>query len=159
MNYNLEKLSYKIEQLKANNKPLRKNILTCQEEIRSINHQNKLEIKKLEKSIKDKYNIIKGQISVYKKKYGDNMELYNKLVGRINGTLKETDIENNNLNNDNCDKYNNYNKHNNYLSDRNSLYNTQSTFYKSNEKQNLRKSYFSPEKIQMNNNNKNIYFY
>ena len=28
VNYNLEKLSYKIEQLKANNKPLRKNILT-----------------------------------------------------------------------------------------------------------------------------------
>ena len=157
--YNLEKLSYKIEQLKANNKPLRKNILTCQEEIKSINNHNKLEIKKLEKSIKDKYNVIKGQISVYKKKYGDNMELYNKLVGRINGTLKETDIENNNLNDDNCDKYNNYNKNNNYLSDRNSLYNTQSTFYKSNEKQNLKNRFFSPQKSQMNYYNNKIYFY
>ena len=157
--YNLEKLSYKIEQLKANNKPLRKNILTCQEEIKSINNHNKLEIKKLEKSIKDKYNVIKGQISVYKKKYGDNMELYNKLVGRINGTLKETDIENNNLNDDNCDKYNNYNKNNNYLSDRNSLYNTQSTFYKSNEKQNLKNRFFSPQKSQMNFYNNKIYFY
>ena len=157
--YNLEKLSYKIEQLKANNKPLRKNILTCQEEIKSINNHNKLEIKKLEKSIKDKYNVIKGQISVYKKKYGDNMELYNKLVGRINGTLKETDIENNNLNDDNYDKYNNYNKNNNYLSDRNSLYNTQSTFYKSNEKQNLKNRFFSPQKSQMNYYNNKIYFY
>ena len=157
--YNLEKLSYKIEQLKANNKPLRKNILTCQEEIKSINNHNKLEIKKLEKSIKDKYNVIKGQISVYKKKYGDNMELYNKLVGRINGTLKETDIENNNLNDDNYDKYNNYNKNNNYLSDRNSLYNTQSTFYKSNEKQNLKNRFFSPQKSQMNFYNNKIYFY
>ena len=157
--YNLEKLSYKIEQLKANNKPLRKNILTCQEEIKSINNHNKLEIKKLEKSIKDKYNVIKGQISVYKKKYGDNMELYNKLVDRINGTLKETDIENNNLNDDNCDKYNNYNKNNNYLSDRNSLYNTQSTFYKSNEKQNLKNRFFSPQKSQMNYYNNKIYFY
>ena len=157
--YNLEKLSYKIEQLKANNKPLRKNILTCQEEIKSINNHNKLEIKKLEKSIKDKYNVIKGQISVYKKKYGDNMELYNKLVGRINGTLKENDIENNNLNDDNCDKYNNYNKNNNYLSDRNSLYNTQSTFYKSNEKQNLKNRFFSPQKSQMNYYNNKIYFY
>ena len=156
--YNLEKLSYKIEQLKANNKPLRKNILTCQEEIKSINNHNKLEIKKLEKSIKDKYNVIKGQISVYKKKYGDNMELYNNLVGRINGTLKETDIENNNLNDDNCDKYNNYNKNNNYLSDRNSLYNTQSTFYKSNEKQNLKNRFFSPQKSQMNYYNNKIYF-
>ena len=157
--YNLEKLSYKIEQLKANNKPLRKNILTCQEEIKSINNHNKLEIKKLEKSIKDKYNVINGQISVYKKKYGDNMELYNKLVGRINGTLKETDIENNNLNDDNYDKYNNYNKNNNYLSDRNSLYNTQSTFYKSNEKQNLKNRFFSPQKSQMNYYNNKIYFY
>ena len=56
-------------------------------------------------------------------------------------------------------RINDNNKKNNYISNNNSLYNTQSTFYKSNEKQNLRKSYFSPEKIQMNNYNKNIYFY
>ena len=141
INYNIEKLKYKIEKLKANNKPLRKNILTCQEEIKSMNHLNKLEINKLEKSIKDKFNVIKGQISVYKKKYGDNMELYNRLVGRINETLKETDIENNN--------FNNYNKDINYLSDRNSLYNTQSTFYKSNEKQYFKNKFFSPQKNQM----------
>jgi len=141
INFNIEKLKYKIEQLRANNKPLRKNILTCQEEIKSMNHLNKLEINKLEKSIKDKFNVIKGQISVYKKKYGDNMELYNRLVGRINETLKETDIENNN--------FNNYNKDINYLSDRNSLYNTQSTFYKSKEKPYFKNKFFSPQKNQM----------
>ena len=151
INFNLEKLSYKIDQLKTNNKLLRKNILTCQEEIKLKNHQNKLEINKLEKSIKDKFNVIKGQIAVYKKKYGDNMELYNKFVDRINESLKETGNENKNVNE--------YNIKNNYLSNSNSMYNTQSTFYKSSEKQNLRKRIFTPEKINMNNYNQKTYFY
>ena len=56
-------------------------------------------------------------------------------------------------------RINDNNMKNNYISNNNSLYNTQSTFYKSNEKQNLRKRYLSPEKIQMNNYNKTIYFY
>ena len=153
INFNLEKLSYKIDQLKTNNKLLRKNILTCQEEIKLKNHQNKLEINKLEKSIKDKFNVIKGQIAVYKKKYGDNMELYNKFVDRINESLKETGNENKNKN------VNEYNIKNNYLSNSNSMYNTQSTFYKSSEKQNLRKRIFTPEKIKMNNYNQKTYFY
>ena len=151
INFNLEKLSYKIDQLKTNNKLLRKNILTCQEEIKLKNHQNKLEINKLEKSIKDKFNVIKGQIAVYKKKYGDNMELYNKFVDRINESLKETGNEKKNINE--------YNIKNNYLSNSNSMYNTQSTFYKSSEKQNLRKRIFTPEKINMNNYNQKTYFY
>ena len=151
INFNLEKLSYKIDQLKTNNKLLRKNILTCQEEIKLKNHQNKLEINKLEKSIKDKFNVIKGQIAVYKKKYGDNMELYNKFVDRINESLKETGNENKNINE--------YNIKNNYLSNSNSMYNTQSTFYKSSEKKNLRKRIFTPEKINMNNYNQKTYFY
>ena len=137
INFNLEKLSYEIDQLKNNNKLLRKNILTCQEEIKLKNHQNKLEINKLEKSIKDKFNVIKGQIAVYKKKYGDNMDLYNKFVDRINE----------------------YNIKNNYLSNSNSMYNTQSTFYKSSEKQNLRKRIFTPDKINMNNYKQKTYFY
>ena len=152
INYNAEKIKYKIEDLKEKTKLIRKNILTCQEEIKLKNHQNKLEIEKLEKSIKDKFNVIKGQISVYKKKYGDNMELYNKFVKRINESLNQDDEvikkENNNMNKSN--KINNNN---------NSLYNTQSTFYKSNEKQKQRMYYFTPEKIHINNNNKNIYFY
>ena len=152
INYNNEKLSYKIEELKANNKSLRKNILSCQEEIKLKNHQNKIEINKLEKSIKDKFNVIKGQIDVYKKKNGDNMDLYNKFVDRINETLKET--ENNDIN-----IASNYNKKNNYLSNSNSLYNTASTFYQSGEKQNLIKSYFTPpETILMNDYTNKMYY-
>ena len=154
INYNAEKIKYKIEDLKEKTKLIRKNILTCQEEIKLKNHQNKLEIEKLEKSIKDKFNVIKGQISVYKKKYGDNMELYNKFVKRINESLNQDDEvikkENNNINN-NMNKSNKINNINN-----NSLYNTQSTFYKSNEKQKQRMYYFTPEKIHINNNNKKL---
>lgn len=152
INYNLEKLSYKIEDLKSKNKLIRKNILTCKEEIKLKNHQNKLEIDKLEKSIKNKFNVIKGQISVYKKKHGDNIELYNKFVDRINDTLKETDNEINKEINDN-------NKKDNYISNNNSLYNTQSTFYKSNEKQNIRKYIFTPEKNNVNTYERKTYFY
>ena len=152
INYNNEKLSYKIEELKSNNKSLRKNILSCQEEIKLKNHQNKIEINKLEKSIKDKFNVIKGQIDVYKKKNGDNMDLYNKFVNRINETLKET--ENNDMN-----IASNYNKKNNYLSNSNSLYNTASTFYQSGEKHNLIKSYFTPpETILMNDYTNKMYY-
>ena len=152
INYNNEKLSYKIEELKSNNKSLRKNILSCQEEIKLKNHQNKIEINKLEKSIKDKFNVIKGQIDVYKKKNGDNMDLYNKFVNRINETLKET--ENNDMN-----IASNYNKKNNYLSNSNSLYNTASTFYQSSEKHNLIKSYFTPpETILMNDYTNKMYY-
>ena len=152
ISYNIEKLSYKIEELKTNNKILRKNILACQEEIKLKNHQNKLEIDKLEKSIKDKFNVIKGQIAVYKKKNGDNIVLYNKFVNRINETLNET--ENNEIK-----KVYNYNRNNNYSSNNNSLHNTQSTFYKSNEKQNLMKGIFPTEKMYLNNYNNNINFY
>ena len=152
INYNAEKIKYKIGDLKEKNKLLRKNILTCQEEIKLKNHQNKLEIENLEKSIKDKFNVIKGQISVYKKKYGDNMELYNKFVKRIDDSLKQNDEENKKENI-------NMNKKNKYYSNSNSLFNTQSTFYKSNEKQQQRTYHFTPEKIHINSNNKKIYFY
>ena len=152
INYNAEKIKYKIGDLKEKNKLLRKNILTCQEEIKLKNHQNKLEIENLEKSIKDKFNVIKGQISVYKKKYGDNMELYNKFVKRIDDSLKQNDEENKKENI-------NMNKKNKYYSNSNSLFNTQSTFYKSNEKQNQRAYYYTPEKMHINSNNKKIYFY
>ena len=152
INYNTEKIKYKIEDLKEKNKLLRKNILTCKEEIKLKNHQNKLEIGNLEKSIKDKFNIIKGQISVYKKKYGDNMELYNKFIKRIDESLKQDDEVNKKENI-------NMNKKNKYYSNSNSLFNTQSTFYKSNEKQNQRAYYYTPEKMHINSNNKKIYFY
>jgi hypothetical protein len=127
-----EKIDNKIENLKNNNILLHKNILTCQEEIKLKNKQNKIEIEKLNKSIKEKFNIIKNQLGVYKKKHGDNMDLYNKFVDRINETLKATSKTSCNT------------------SDDNTLMNTQSTYYKSNEKRNLRKNIFTPEKIKLN---------
>ena len=136
-NFKNEKIAHKIENLKNNNILLHKNILTCQEEIKLKNKQNKIEIEKLKKSIKEKFNIIKIQLGAYKKKHGDNMELYNKFVDRINETLRLTSTTS-------CSS-----------SDDNILMNTQSTYYKTNEKRNARKNIFTPEKIKVNSYYKN----
>ena len=49
------------------------------------------EIINLRKEIADKFRLIKAQLALFKKKHGDtNMDLYNKLVQRINRTLKMT---------------------------------------------------------------------
>jgi len=140
-NFNDEKLDNKIENLKNDYIIIQKNILTCQEEIKLKNKQYKMEIDILQKAIKEKFIIIKNQLGVYKKKYGDNMELYNKFVNRINETLRMTDKSISNQ------------------SDENIFRNTQSTFYKSNKKRNVKKSFFTPEKIKINNSNKNLKFY
>ena len=140
-NFNDEKLDNKIENLNNDNIIIQKNILTCQEEIKLKNKQYKMEIDILQKAIKEKFIIIKNQLGVYKKKYGDNMELYNKFVNRINETLRLTDKSISNQ------------------SDENIFRNTQSTFYKSNKKRNVKKSFFTPEKIKINNSNKNLKFY
>ena len=140
-NFNDEKLDNKIENLNNDNIIIQKNILTCQEEIKLKNKQYKMEIDILQKAIKEKFIIIKNQLGVYKKKYGDNMELYNKFVNRINETLRMTDKSISNQ------------------SDENIFRNTQSTFYKSNKKRNVKKSFFTPEKIKINNSNKNLKFY
>jgi hypothetical protein len=140
-NFNDEKLDNKIENLNNDNIIIQKNILTCQEEIKLKNKQYKMEIDILQKAIKEKFIIIKNQLGVYKKKYGDNMELYNKFVNQINETLRLTDKSISNQ------------------SDENIFRNTQSTFYKSNKKRNVKKSFFTPEKIKINNSNKNLKFY
>ena len=141
-NYKNEKIDNKIDNLKNNNAILRKNILTCQEEIKLKNKQNKMEIEKLKKAINEKFNIIKNQLGVYKKKHGNNMDLYNKFVDKINETLKLTSRSNYSSSND-----------------ENILGNTQSTYYKTNEKRKLRKNIFTPEKIKINNYNKKLNFY
>ena len=141
-NYKNEKIDNKIDNLKNNNAILHKNILTCQEEIKLKNKQNKMEIEKLKKAINEKFNIIKNQLGVYKKKHGNNMDLYNKFVDKINETLKLTSRSNYSSSND-----------------ENILGNTQSTYYKTNEKRKLRKNIFTPEKIKINNYNKKLNFY
>ena len=141
-NFNDEKIDNKIEKLKNDNIILHKNILTCQEEIKLKNKQKKMEIELLKKAIKDKFIIIKDQLRAYKKKYGDNMELYNKFVNRINETLKYSSSIN---------TYDNINDE--------PFRNTQSTFYKTNEKRKLKKDFFTPEKMKINTNSKKLYFY
>ena len=133
-NFNEEKIDNKIENLKNDNIILEKNILTCKEEINLKNQQKKMEIEMLKKAIKEKFIIIKNQLGVYKKKHGNNIVLYNKFVDRINETLKLTNrtINSNNSNDDNI------------------LRNTQSTFYKTNEKKNFKKGFFTPEKMKIN---------
>ena len=141
-NFNDEKVDNKIDKLKSDNIILQKNILTCQEERKLKNKQKKMEIDLLQKGIKDKFIIIKNQLRVYKKKYGDNMTLYNKFVDKINETLKLT--SNNTYDN---------------ISNDDLFRNTQSTFYKTNKKRNIKKCFFTPEKIKINTNSQNLNIY
>ena len=42
----------------------------------------------MKNDIKEKYKMIKTQLSIYKRKYGNNLELYDKFVSKINDCLK-----------------------------------------------------------------------
>ena len=133
-NFNNENIDNKIDALNNKNILLKKNIISCQEEIKMKNKHYKMEIQKLEKEIKKHFEVIRNQIEVYKKKYGDNMELYNKFISRIEESLRLTNLS--------------------ILTDDNLPKNTQSTFYKSQEKRNLKKNFFTPEKVRISGCNK-----
>ena len=138
-NFNNENIDNKIDALNNKNILLKKNIISCQEEIKMKNKHYKMEIQKLKKEIKKHFEVIRNQIEVYKKKYGDNMELYNKFISRIEESLRLTNLS--------------------ILTDDNLPKNTQSTFYKSQEKRNLKKNFFTPEKVRINGCNKNLNIY
>ena len=55
-------------------------------------HKLNKEIKNLFNSISEKFKMIKTQLFIYKIKYGDNLDLYDKLVQHINNTLKNPNI-------------------------------------------------------------------
>jgi hypothetical protein len=133
-NFNNENIDNKIDDLNNKNILLKKNIISCQEEIKMKNKHYKMEIQKLKKEIKKHFDVIRNQIEVYKKKYGDNMELYNKFISRIEESLRLTNMS--------------------ILTDDNLPKNTQSTFYKSQEKRNLKKNFFTPEKVRISGCNK-----
>ena len=133
-NFNNENIDNKIDALNNKNILLKKNIISCQEEIKMKNKHYKMEIQKLEKEIKKHFEVIRNQIEVYKKKYGDNMELYNKFISRIEESLRLANLS--------------------ILTDDNLPKNTQSTFYKSQEKRNLKKNFFTPEKVRISGCNK-----
>lgn len=138
-NFNNENIDNKIDALNNKNILLKKNIISCQEEIKMKNKHYKMEIQKLKKEIKKHFDVIRNQIEVYKKKYGDNMELYNKFISRIEESLRLTNLS--------------------ILTDDNLPKNTQSTFYKSQEKRNLKKNFFTPEKVRISGCNKNLNIY
>ena len=138
-NFNNENIDNKIDALNNKNILLKKNIISCQEEIKMKNKHYKMEIQKLEKEIKKHFEVIRNQIEVYKKKYGDNMELYNKFISRIEESLRLTNMS--------------------ILTDDNLPKNTQSTFYKSQEKRNLKKNFFTPEKVGISGCNKKLNIY
>ena len=138
-NFNNEKLDNKIDDLNNKNILLKKNIISCQEEIKMKNKQYKMEIQKLKKEIKKQFEVIRNQIEVYKKKYGDNIELYNTFINRIDESLRLANMS--------------------ILTDDNLPKNTQSTFYKSQEKRNLKKNFFTPEKMRISGYNKNLNIY
>ena len=133
-NFNNENIDNKIDALNNKNILLKKNIISCQEEIKMKNKHYKMEIQKLEKEIIKHFEVIRNQIEVYKKKYGDNMELYNKFISRIEESLRLANLS--------------------ILTDDNLPKNTQSTFYKSQEKRNLKKNFFTPEKVRISGCNK-----
>ena len=138
-NFNNEKLDNKIDDLNNKNILLKKNIISCQEEIKMKNKQYQMEIQKLKKEIKKQFEVIRNQIEVYKKKYGDNIELYNTFINRIDESLRLANMS--------------------ILTDDNLPKNTQSTFYKSQEKRNLKKNFFTPEKMRISGYNKNLNIY
>jgi len=138
-NFNNEKFDNKIDDLNNKNILLKKNIISCQEEIKMKNKQYQMEIQKLKKEIKKQFEVIRNQIEVYKKKYGDNIELYNTFINRIDESLRLANMS--------------------ILTDDNLPKNTQSTFYKSQEKRNLKKNFFTPEKMRISGYNKNLNIY
>ena len=74
-----------------------KNLKKLEEEKRIIEDKiakkNKVilnEIEKLKKIIEDKFKLIEGQINLYKKKYGNNFDLYDRFIEKINKSLRLT---------------------------------------------------------------------
>ena len=85
----------KQEEIELEKNKINKQITDINKEIKNI--EDNLEQKKLKankeiieyrKIIADKYNKIKSQLKICKKKYGDDTEQYNSLVNNINKTIK-----------------------------------------------------------------------
>ena len=74
--------------LSKENKELESQIEFINNQIKIQNEGKKNQIEKLKNDIKEKYKMIKTQLSIYKRKYGNNLELYDKFVSKINDCLK-----------------------------------------------------------------------
>ena len=98
-----------------------------------------IEIAKLKKIITNKFKLIRAQIDIYKKKYGNNNDLYDKFMNKINRSLRSTSkslMNNNNYNNNNNISLNKthtnfYHKNSFYTTPKNE--NNDNTFYRLNK--------------------------
>ena len=77
-----------IIKLTKENKELESQVEFINSQIQIQNENKKIQIEKLKKEIKEKYKMIKTQLSIYKRKNGNNLELYDKFVSKINDCLK-----------------------------------------------------------------------
>ena len=84
----IEDLNDKINTIKKQNEILENEIDIVNNNIKQENDRKKKEIEKLKESIKEKFKMIKIQLTIYKRKHGNNMELYDKFVEKINLNLR-----------------------------------------------------------------------
>ena len=134
------------------------------------------EIENLKKLMAEKFQMIKMQIEIYKKKYGNNFDLYDKLIEKINKSLRLTSkslMHNNNNKKLNKTFSFNFYTPKNPTSPKNI---SNSTYYKSNNNNNSNYNEFSSNRIRLlknyrpfskdaiyyhdkyNSNNKNYFF-
>ena len=130
-----ENIINKIDELNNKNISLQNEIeyLNSQNDINILNIQK--EIENIKKSIKDKYKMIKIQLTIFKRKHKNNLNLYEKLIDKINNALNlnNNTLISGNFNNDSFsnntttinnsnffDNNNNYN--NNSILNTNNLY-------------------------------------
>jgi hypothetical protein len=118
-------------------KNLEKNKQIIEEKMAKRNKVILIEIAKLKKIITNKFKLIRAQLDIYKKKYGNNNDLYDKFMNKINRSLRSTSkslINNNNYNNNkslNKTHTNFYHKNSFYTTPKNE--NNDNTFYRFNK--------------------------
>ena len=120
-------------------KNLEKNKQIIEEKMAKRNKVILIEIAKLKKIITNKFKLIRAQLDIYKKKYGNNNDLYDKFMNKINRSLRSTSkslINNNNYNNNNNKSLNKthtnfYHKNSFYTTPKNE--NNDNTFYRFNK--------------------------
>ena len=138
------------------NENLNRSILNKEKEIKNLENNKKIieekmakknkvimnEIARLKKIITNKFKLIRAQMDIYKRKYGNNNDLYDKFMNKITRSLRSTSksMINNNNNNISLNKThtNFYRKNNLYITPKNE--NNDNTFYRSNKNNNSSKN-------------------
>ena len=137
------------------NENLNRSILNKEKEIKILENNKKIieekmakknkvimnEIARLKKIITNKFKLIRAQMDIYKRKYGNNNDLYDKFMNKITRSLRSTSksiINNNNNISLNKTHTNFYRKNNLYITPKNE--NNDNTFYRSNKNNNSSKN-------------------